>query len=139
MSSSDFIVYPIAVMTKAIRQYPNVSSPAAMARGNEPSLVSRDSLQTSLDCVKVLQGLRWTNRARHDSRSLGTASFKLGRVVEDAVGAGLEGHVAEAYNFIALDWSSGDQIFCLASREVRTWQEQSPALCPTLNSGRLGI
>lgn len=48
---------------------------------------------------------------RYDS-GVGTTSGYLGVVYEGAVGAGLEGNVIEAYNFVCINWSPGDKIYC---------------------------
>ncbi|KAJ4356011.1 uncharacterized protein N0V89_004037 [Didymosphaeria variabile] len=56
-------------------------------------------------------GKTWQQIVWYDS-GVGTTSSKIGKMVEGAVGGGLEGNVIEAYNFVALNWCRGDRIFC---------------------------
>lgn len=75
-----------------------------------PSNITR--LAQSLERVAVdKDGKTWQQIVWYDS-GVGTTSSTLGRMAEGLVGAGLEGNVIEAYNFLALNWCFGDQIFC---------------------------
>lgn len=76
------------------------SNVTRLARCLERAAVDED------DNTKVWQQIVW-----YDS-GVGTTSSKLGKITEGAVGAGLEGNVIEAYNFLVLNYNSGDQILC---------------------------
>lgn len=77
---------------------------------SSPSNIAR--LAQSLEQVAVdNEGNVWQQIVWYDS-GVGTTSSARGRVVEGVVGDGLEGNVIEAYNFIVLNWSPGDKIFC---------------------------
>ncbi|KAI1323377.1 hypothetical protein F5Y16DRAFT_403486 [Xylariaceae sp. FL0255] len=63
---------------------------------------------------------QWQQIFWYDS-GVGTTSGWLGKKYEGALGAGLEGNVIEAYNFVSLNWSPGDQVLCFGfSRSAYT-------------------
>ncbi|GFP55759.1 hypothetical protein ACSS6W_008843 [Trichoderma asperelloides] len=83
---------------------------AVSGEKNSPSNVTR--LARCLNRVAVEDdGKTWQQIVWYDS-GVGTTSSWLGKKREGAIGAGLEGNVIEAYNFVALNWSPGDQVLC---------------------------
>lgn len=77
---------------------------------NSPSNVTR--IARTLERIGVdKDGKTWDQVVFYDS-GVGTTSSKIGKMHEGAIGAGLEGNVIEAYNFVALNYTPGDQIFC---------------------------
>lgn len=83
---------------------------AVSGKKNSPSNVTRLArcLERAAidenDPEKVWQQIVW-----YDS-GVGTTSSMIGKVLEGAVGNGLEGNIIEAYNFLVLNYNSGDQV-----------------------------
>ncbi|KAH7140174.1 hypothetical protein B0J13DRAFT_477188 [Dactylonectria estremocensis] len=53
----------------------------------------------------------WQQIVWYDSGVATTSSF-IGNLAEGFTGSGMEGNIIEAYNFVVLNWSPGDQVFC---------------------------
>jgi hypothetical protein len=83
---------------------------AVSGEKNSPSNVTR--LTRCLNRVAIDDdGKTWQQIVWYDS-GVGTTSSSFGKKREGAIGAGLEGNIIEAYNFVALNWTPGDQVFC---------------------------
>lgn len=82
---------------------------AVSGEENSPSNVTR--LARSLNRVAEQDGKVWQQIVWYDS-GIGTTSGWLGKKLEGAIGAGIEGNIIEAYNFVVLNWSPGDQVLC---------------------------
>ncbi|KAG9514932.1 hypothetical protein KCV07_g7741, partial [Aureobasidium melanogenum] len=82
---------------------------AVSGERNSPSNVTR--LARSFNRVAEKDGKVWQQIVWYDS-GIGTTSGWLGKKVEGAIGAGIEGNIIEAYNFVVLNWSPGDQVLC---------------------------
>ncbi|KAI8624359.1 hypothetical protein F5Y19DRAFT_319189 [Xylariaceae sp. FL1651] len=83
---------------------------AVSGEENSPSNVTR--LARSLQRIATDDdGKKWQQIVWYDS-GVGTTSGWLGKKYEGALGAGLESNVIEAYNFVSLNWSPGDQVLC---------------------------
>lgn len=82
---------------------------AVSGEKNSPSNVTR--LARSLNRVAKKDGKVWQQVVWYDS-GIGTTSGWLGKKLEGAIGAGIEGNIIEAYNFLVLNWSPGDQVLC---------------------------
>ncbi|KAK6349348.1 hypothetical protein TWF730_010096 [Orbilia blumenaviensis] len=88
------------------------SQSAVSGKKSSPSNVAR--LARSLNTTAIDKddpNKEWLQIVWYDS-GVATTSGKVGKVVEGVLGSGLEGNVIEAYNFVALNYSPGDQIFC---------------------------
>ncbi|KAF7556163.1 hypothetical protein G7Z17_g1619 [Cylindrodendrum hubeiense] len=68
-------------------------------------------LARSLKRAAVDDGKTWQQVVWYDS-GVATTSSWIGNLTEGFIGAGMEGNIIEAYNFVVLNWSPGDQIFC---------------------------
>ncbi|KAH0359222.1 hypothetical protein KCU65_g10073, partial [Aureobasidium melanogenum] len=82
---------------------------AVSGEKNSPSNVTR--LARSINRVAEQDGKVWQQIVWYDS-GIGTTSGWLGKKLEGAIGAGIEGNIIEAYNFVVLNWSPGDQVLC---------------------------
>jgi hypothetical protein len=82
---------------------------AVSGERNSPSNVTR--LARCLNRVAEQDGKIWQQIVWYDS-GVGTTSSWLGKKHEGAVGAGIEGNIIEAYNFVVLNWAPGDRILC---------------------------
>ncbi|KAH0345868.1 hypothetical protein KCU83_g7557, partial [Aureobasidium melanogenum] len=82
---------------------------AVSGEKNSPSNVTR--LARSLNRVAEQDGKVWQQIVWYDS-GIGTTSGWLGKKFEGAIGAGIEGNIIEAYNFVVLNWSPGDRVYC---------------------------
>lgn len=82
---------------------------AVLGEKHTASNVTR--LARSLKRTDVRNGKTWQQVVWYDS-GVATTSNWIGNMTEGFIGAGMEGNIIEAYNFVVLNWSPGDQIYC---------------------------
>ncbi|PYH45897.1 T6SS phospholipase effector Tle1-like catalytic domain-containing protein [Aspergillus saccharolyticus JOP 1030-1] len=76
---------------------------------NSPSNITR--LCRAIKPVANIDGQDWQQIVWYDS-GVGTTSLAVSKLLEGAVGNGLDGNIVEAYNFVSLNWNRGDKILC---------------------------
>ncbi|KAG9681603.1 hypothetical protein KCU95_g3530, partial [Aureobasidium melanogenum] len=121
-ASNGFVVSVVDIATKQCRMEFRASIPkkiiiccdgtwqsAVSGEENNPSNVTR--LARSLNRVAKQDGKVWQQVVWYDS-GIGTTSGWLGKNLEGAIGAGIEGNIIEAYNFVVLNWTPGGQVLC---------------------------
>lgn len=100
---------PASIPSKIIICCDGTWQSAVSGEENSPSNVTR--LARSLNRVAKQDGKVWQQIVWYDS-GIGTTSGWLGKKLEGAIGAGIEGNIIEAYNFVVLNWTPGDQVLC---------------------------
>ncbi|KAH7034650.1 uncharacterized protein B0I36DRAFT_381542 [Microdochium trichocladiopsis] len=74
--------------------------------------IARSIARTGLDTDHAQNNKVWDQVVYYDA-GLGTGVFSIAEKIKQGdLGMGFVGNVIEAYNFIALNYSPGDQIFC---------------------------
>ncbi|RAL08030.1 T6SS phospholipase effector Tle1-like catalytic domain-containing protein [Aspergillus homomorphus CBS 101889] len=82
---------------------------AVSGKQNCPSNITR--LCRAIKPVDRSGEKEWQQVVWYDS-GVGTTSLAVSKMLEGAVGDGLDGNVVEAYNFVAMNWNPGDKILC---------------------------
>lgn len=82
---------------------------AVSGQQNSPSNITR--LCRAIKPVAHIDGQDWQQVVWYDS-GVGTTSLAVSKMLEGAVGDGLDGNIVEAYNFVAMNWNRGDKILC---------------------------
>lgn len=77
---------------------------------NVPSNITRIA-RYLLKVGKDTKGEQWQQLVYYDA-GIGTGASSVEAAREGMTGSGFVGNVIEAYNFIALNYNPGDQIFC---------------------------
>ncbi|PYI12975.1 hypothetical protein BO99DRAFT_407877 [Aspergillus violaceofuscus CBS 115571] len=82
---------------------------AVSGQQNSPSNITR--LCRAIKPVARIGDQDWQQVVWYDS-GVGTTSLAVSKMLEGAVGDGLDGNIVEAYNFVSMNWNRGDKILC---------------------------